>query len=204
MRRAGPHLRSNSLSFSMKGIVPQRSEGPLPSNKEKILMRRIINPNHRPPAVLTVSLACQTGAATPTPGFEMLETMVAGTLQAGGGQSTPSTDFRPADDISDLHQPTTDSRFYPLTNLCRTCRHPNPVRFRRDSECDHRDGTRRTKQYLCTECSAGTGLLASVDSPTRISSWPSMGPTAWCCCRPIRDQAPGRESCPPRRIIISR
>ncbi len=44
-------------------------------------------------AVLIVSLACQATAGTPTPGFEMLETMVAATLQAGGGQVTPLPTF---------------------------------------------------------------------------------------------------------------
>jgi len=44
-------------------------------------------------ALLLASLACQAAGGTPTPGFEMLETMVAATLQAGGGQNTPVPTF---------------------------------------------------------------------------------------------------------------
>jgi hypothetical protein len=44
-------------------------------------------------AVLIVSLACQATSGTPTPGFDALQTMVAATLQAGGGQSTPLPTF---------------------------------------------------------------------------------------------------------------
>jgi hypothetical protein len=43
--------------------------------------------------LLLASLACQGTAATPTPGFEALQTMVAQTLAAGAGQPSPLPTF---------------------------------------------------------------------------------------------------------------
>ena len=128
-------------------------------------MRRIINPTIALLAVLTVSLACQTGAATPTPGFEMLETMVAGTLQAGGGQSTPLPTFAlPTTFPTSTSQPPT-AVFIPSPTFAAPA--ATRIQFASGATQNVTTGTvpaGLSNTYVLS-AQQGQALLASVDSP---------------------------------------
>jgi hypothetical protein len=84
------------LDFDMEAFYRVPASQFAPEHIEESLMRhnrRLALPAMALAVLVLVSLACQGTAATPTPGFGALQTMVAQTLEAGAGQPRPLPTF---------------------------------------------------------------------------------------------------------------